>query len=122
MSGTSDDPDNPCSGDRLVYTCTSTDGCLAWRIGGTTVGAYIGFADTVGDPRTPAALPGVVANLTAKDGLVLTSTLTIPAAGSVVANESNIACGDFGGNTNSTVLHIIGENMFVTFLLGDLTL
>ena len=92
-----------------MYTCTSTDGVLSWDIGGTNVGAYIGSVNTVGDTRTPAALPGVVANLTAKDGMVLTSTLTIPAAGSVVANESNIICADLEANINSTVLRIIGE-------------
>ena len=109
VSGTSEDPDNPCSGDRLVYTCTSTDGVLAWRIGGTTVGAYIGSIDNVGQTLDTAALPGVVANFTTENGTILTSTLTIPPAGSVVANESNIVCTNFAGNVNSTVLRIIGE-------------
>ena len=121
MPGTSDDPDNLCVGDRLVYTCTSTDGILSWDIGGMNVGTFVGSSSTVGDTRRPAALPGVVAMFTAEDinGVVITSTLTIPSAGIVVANGSNIICTGFVGNTNSTVLHIIGE-WFVTVLLDDL--
>ena len=107
--GTSTHPDNPCPGDRVVYTCTTTDGALAWSVGGTTVGTYLFSADDVGATRNDATLPGVIANLTAEDGRMLTSTLTIPPAGSVVANETNTSCADFAGISNSTVLHIIGD-------------
>ena len=73
------------------------------------MGTYTFSTDDVGDRRTPATLPGVEATLSAEDGLMLTSTLTIPPAGSVVANESNIVCTNFAGNVNSTVLRVIGE-------------
>ena len=93
----------------MVYTCTTTDGALVWSVGGTDVGPYVFTNDDVGETREIPALPGVIANLTAKDGMILTSTLTIPPAGSVATNETSTFCADFAGNTNSTVLHIIGD-------------
>jgi len=107
--GTSTHPDNPCPGDRVVYTCTTTDDVLTWRVGGTVVGTYVSATDDVDETREIPALSGVIANLTAEDGMILTSTLTIPPAGSVVANETSISCTDFAGIRNSTVLHIIGS-------------
>ena len=107
--GISDDPNDVCLQDRLVYTCTVPD-VLAWTVGGVQLGAYIaGQANgVVGTPQDDPRVPGVVANLTDVDGTTLTSTLTISSAGSV-ANESMIICNGLGQDRNTTVLRHRGE-------------
>ena len=107
--GISDDPNNVCLQDRLVYTCT-VPSVLTWTVGGIQIGAYItGQASAVvGATRMNGALPGVVANLTDVDGTMLTSTLTVSSAGSV-ANGSTILCQGLSGDRNSTVVRHRGE-------------
>ena len=106
--GISDDPNDVCLQDRLVYTCTVPD-VLAWTVGGVQLGAYASGPDAVvGTPQDDLRLPGVVANLTEVDGTTLTSTLTISSAGSV-ANESMIICAGVGQDRNTTVLRHRGE-------------
>ena len=92
MFGISDDPNNVCLQDRLVYTCT-VPSVLTWTVGVIQIGSYIAgqASAVVGAPRINGALPGVVANLTNVDGTMLTSTLTVSSAGSV-ANGSTILC------------------------------
>ena len=109
MFGISDDPNDVCLQDRVVYTCT-VPSVLIWTVGGVQLGAYASGPDAVvGTPRDdPTRLPGVVANLTDVDGTMLTSTLTISSAGSV-ANESMIICADVGQDRNTTVLRHRGE-------------
>lgn len=93
----------------MVYTCSTSDGVLSWNVGGTVLGSYVANLDDPGETWTNADLPGIEAVLTTENGMTLTSTLTIPSAGSVVANESNITCSDFGGSVNTSVLRIVGE-------------
>ena len=106
MFGISDDPNNVCLQDRLVYTCT-VPSVLTWTVGGIQIGSYIAGA-VVGAPRINRALPGVVANLTNVDGTMLTSTLTVSSAGSV-ANGSMILCQGLSGDRNSTVVRHRGK-------------
>ena len=100
---------NLCFGDRLVYTCTTSDGVLSWNVGETDLGLYVANLDDPGLTWTSANLPGIETVLTAENGMMLTSTLTIPSAGSVVANESTISCSDLGGSVNRSVLRVVGE-------------
>ena len=104
--GISGDPNNVCLQDRLVYTCTVPT-VLTWTVGTTQIGAYVS-STVVGVTRTNSALPGVVANLTEVNGIALTSTLTIPSAGSV-PNGSVILCEGLSLDSNSTVLHYRGK-------------
>ena len=106
MFGISGDPTNVCLQDRLVYTCTGPI-VLHWTVGTTQIGAYVS-GSVVGVIRTNSALPGVVANLTEVNSTALTSTLTIPSAGSV-PNGSVIRCEGLSGNSNSTVLRHRGN-------------
>ena len=104
--GISDDPNDVCLQDRLVYTCT-VPFVFTWTVGTTQIGSYTsGQATTfVGATRMNG---GVVANLTEVNGTTLTSTLTISSAGSV-ANGSVILCEGFSGDSDSTVLRHRGE-------------
>ena len=65
MFGISDDPNDVCLQDRLLYTCT-VPSVLTWTVGTTQIGSYIaGQASAiVGATRINGDLPGVVANLT----------------------------------------------------------
>ena len=83
---------------------------LSWTVGTTQIGSYIAgqASAVVGATRTNGALPGVVANLTEVNDTTLTSTLTIPSAGSV-ANGSVIRCEGLSGDSISTVLRHRGE-------------
>ena len=92
----------------MVYTCSTSGGVLSWDIGGTTY-RYVRSVNNVNDDITRPELPGVRTVLTAKDGSVLISTLTISAVGAVVINESTISCADFHANVSRSVLRIIGE-------------
>ena len=105
VHGISVDPNSPCIEDTVVYTCTTSD-VLTWTVGTTFIGAYISGQGTtvVGATQTDAALPGVVANLTNVDNILLTSTLMISPAGSI-GNASEITCEGSSGIKNSTVLH-----------------
>ena len=107
--GISDDPNNVCLQDRLVYTCTVPN-VLTWTVGTTHIGSYIAgqASAVVGATRMNGDLPGVVANLTNVDGTMLTSTLTVSSAGSV-ANGSTILCQGLSGDRNSTVVRHRGE-------------
>ena len=106
--GVSDDPNNVCSQDRLVYACTPN--ALSWTFETTQIGSYVsGQASTfVGATRKNGDLPGVVANLTEVNDTTLTSTLTILSSGSV-ANESTILCEGLSGDSDSTVLRHRGK-------------
>ena len=107
--GISADPNNVCLQDRLVYTCTVPI-VLTWTVRGIQIGSYVS-STVVGAMLTNGALPGVVANLTDPtevNGTILTSTLTIPSAGSV-PNGSVIRCDGLSGNSNSTVLRHRGK-------------
>ena len=104
--GISDDPNDVCLQDRLVYTCT-VPSVLIWSVGTVQIGTFTRTSD-VGDTHNDPRFPGVVANLTDNDGTMVTSTLTIPSAGSVT-NGSMIICQDGVGDTNSTVLRHRGE-------------
>ena len=107
--GISDDPNNVCLQDRLVYTCTVPN-VLTWTVGGIQIGSYIAgqASAVVGATRMNGDLPGIVANLTNVDGTMLTSTLTVSSAGSV-ANGSTILCQGLSGDRNSTVVRHRGE-------------
>ena len=107
--GVSDDPNDVCLQDRLVYTCTVPT-VLVWSVGGIQLAAYItGQASgNVGTTRDDPRLPGVEANLTGVDGSMLISTLTISSAGSVT-NGSLIRCDGLSGDSNSTILHHRGD-------------
>ena len=107
--GISDDPNSVCLQDRLVYTCTGPI-VLSWTVGGIQIGSYVSgqASAVVGATRTNGALPGVEANLTDVNGTTLTSTLTIPSAGSVT-NGSVILCEGLSGDSDSTVLRHRGE-------------
>ena len=107
--GISDDPNDVCLQDRVVYTCT-VPSVLTWTVGTTQIGFYLNgqASAVVGATRMNGDLPGVVANLTDVDGTTLTSTLTISSAGSV-ANESVILCTGVDPDNNSTVLRHRGE-------------
>ena len=107
--GISDDPNDVCLQDRVVYTCTVPD-VLSWTVQGVQLGAYIRGQANIGDTRgPPSELPGVEANLTEVDGTTLTSTLTISSAGMVV-NGSMIVCQGFlQEDVNRTVLRHRGE-------------
>lgn len=70
---------------------------------------YVNSSNNVNDDITTLRLPGVRTVLTAKDGSVLISNLTISAVGAVVTNESTISCKDYRANVNTSVLRIIGE-------------
>ena len=109
MFGISDDPNDVCLQDRVVYTCTVPI-VFTWTVGGIQIGSYAsGQATTFeGATRMNGALPGVVANLTDVNGTALTSTLTIPSAGSV-PNGSVILCEGLSGDRDSTVLRHRGE-------------
>ena len=112
MFGISDDPNNVCLQDRVVYTCTAPT-VLAWTVGGVGLPSYIAGqpSGVVGTTRDdPSQLPGVVANLTDVVGAMLTSTLTISSAGSVM-NESEIRCDSLSGDSNSTVLRHKGDTI-----------
>ena len=112
MFGISDDPNDVCLQDRLVYTCTVPD-VLTWTVGGVQLAAYIAgqASGVVGTPQDdPSRLPGIVANLTDVVGAMLTSTLTISSAGSVM-NESEIRCDGLLGDSNSTVLRHKGDTI-----------
>ena len=104
--GISDDPNNVCSQDRLVYTCTVPN-VLVWFVGGVQIGVYLGGED-VGTPLDDPRVPGVVANLTDVNDTVFTSTLTIPSAGDVM-NGSIILCRGSVVDSNSTMLRHRGE-------------
>ena len=104
--GISDDPNDVCLQDRLVYTCT-VPVVLIWSIDGTQIGTYVS-GDDVGTPRSNLAFPGVEANLTDVNGTFFTSTLTISSAGDVM-NGSIILCRGSVGDTNSTMLRHRGE-------------
>ena len=109
MVGISDDPNDVCLQDRLVYTCTVPT-LLTWTVATTEIGSYVsGRASSfVGATRMNGDLPGVVANLTEMNDTVLTSTLTIPSAGSV-PNGSIILCEGSPGDSDSRVLRHRGE-------------
>ena len=110
MFGISDDPNDVCLQDRLVYTCIVPN-VLTWTVGTTQLQGYVsGQSNTFeGATRMDAAdLPGVVANLTDVNGTTFTSTLTISSAGSV-ANESMIICEGLAGDRDSTELRHRGE-------------
>ena len=109
MFGISDDPNDVCLQDRLVYTCTVPT-LLTWTVGGIQIGSYASGQATSfeGATRTNGDLPGVVANLTEVNGTTLTSTLTISSAGSV-ANGSVILCEGLMGDRDSTMLRHRGE-------------
>ena len=104
--GISDDPNDVCLQDRLVYTCTVPNG-LRWSVGGIQIGAYF-VNDAVGTPLMNGALPGVEGNLTDVNGTTLTSTLTISSARDVM-NGSMIVCQGSVGDTNRTMLRHRGE-------------
>ena len=107
--GISDDPNNVCLQDRLVYTCTVPD-VLTWTVGGVELLSFIDgqASGVVGTTRGDPQLPGVEANLTEVDGSTLISTLTISSAG-MVENGSEIRCDGLSGNSNSTMLRHRGE-------------
>ena len=109
MFGISDDPNDVCLRDRLVYTCIVPN-VLTWSVGTTQIGSYLSGQSTtiVGATRMNGDLPGVVANLTEVNGTTLTSTLTISSAGSVT-NGSMISCEGLAGDRDSTVLRHRGE-------------
>ena len=86
---------------------------LSWTVGSVTLSVYItgqpsGVVGTTRDD--PTRLPGIVANLTDVVGAMLTSTLTISSAGSVM-NESEIRCDGLSGDSNSTVLRHKGDTI-----------
>ena len=109
MFGISDDPNNVCLQDRVVYTCIVPN-VLTWTVGGVQIGSYVsGQSNTFeGATRMNGALPEVVANLTDVNGTTFTSTLTIPSAGSVT-NGSMILCEGLAGDRDSTVLRHRGK-------------
>ena len=107
MFGISENPNDVCLQDRVVYTCTLPNAVLRWSVGGTQIGTYLD-GDAVGTPLMNGALPGVEANLTDVNGTLFTSTLTISSAGDV-ANGSIILCQGSVGDTNNTVLRHRGE-------------
>ena len=107
MFGISDDPNNVCLQDRLVYTCIVHYG-LSWTVGTTRIG-FCQSNRFEGATRMNGALPaGVVANLTEVNGTTLTSTLTISSAVSVT-NGSMISCEGLAADRDSTVLRHRGE-------------
>ena len=110
MFGISDDPNNVCLQDRVVYTCTVPN-VLSWTVGEIQVGSYLSGPNLlVGTTRMNGDLPGIVANLTDVVGAMLTSTLTISSAESVM-NESEIRCDGLSGDSNSTVLRHKGDTI-----------
>ena len=110
MFGISDDPNNVCLQDRVVYTCTVPN-VLSWTVGEIQVGSYLNGPNLlVGTTRMNGDLPGIVANLTDVVGAMLTSTLTISSAESVM-NESEIRCDGLSGDSNSTVLRHKGDTI-----------
>ena len=104
--GISENPNDVCLQDRLVYTCTVSN-FLRWSVGGVLIGAYLDSDDVGTTHDNPARFPGVEANLTA-NGTVLTSTLTISSPGDIM-NGSIILCEGSGGDSNSMMLRYRGE-------------
>ena len=98
-----------CLEEQLVYTCTTT-GVLEWIVGTTVVGTYTSGQITtfVGATQTNAALPGVVANLTKINDILLTSTLMILSP-ETLDNELEIVCEGSSGTRKSLVFHQKGK-------------
>ena len=70
-----------CLGDRVVFTCTSSEGVLAWSVDGNSIGTFIqasnpSVGDTLEGPGVSAILTAIDRN-SSRDPFTYTSNLTI---------------------------------------------
>ena len=98
ISGSSENPDRPCPGDTVVYTCNQSGITLRWDIPGVFLMPLAYVVDVVPDSVVGAIqtdpTSGSETNLTAigDTPASLTSTLTITMSNNMVQNGSTIEC------------------------------
>ena len=100
-----------CPGNTIIFTCTTTgSSLLAWiskeYIGSGSQIEFRSVIDPVGTIRNSTSNPETVANLTAINNDVLTSTLRIK-TGSTTSNVS-VSCINAGGMTNISTIPLAG--------------